>query len=80
MEEEKLEAFKRKKEELIRFMQTLGFENICDITCQSGVEMVGSKMRDNESMWWRTVETEGSGFTRLFKGSILALYRELLLD
>jgi len=56
-------------------MHAAGFDWICDITYVNGVEMVASKMNDSEELWWRPVEVEGSGFTRLFKNSIRGVLR-----
>ena len=50
----------------------MGFDWIVDIAIDPyGIEMVASKYIDSENLWWRPLETEGSGFTQLFKGSIL---------
>lgn len=51
------------KKETISMMKRLGFV-IEDIKYENGVEMVMSKG------WWRPLEVEGSGFTKLFKGSV----------
>ncbi len=53
-------------------MHAAGFNNICDVDYVQGYELVASKCRDG-TLWWRNVETEGSGFTQLFKGSIKSL-------
>lgn len=57
------------KEELISFMHKAGFEWICDIDYVDHCEIVASHKGDG-TKWWRPVETEGSGFERLFKGAI----------
>lgn len=58
------------KNELIKFMHDAGFDWICDIAYVNGNELVASKYKDCDKLWWRSVEVEGSGFTQLFKGSI----------
>lgn len=58
------------KSDLIKLMNSLSFDWICDIAIFSGNEMVASKINDCDQLWWRTIEVEGSGFTSLFKGSI----------
>lgn len=58
------------KYELIKFMHSCGFDWIYDITYINGSELVASKMNDSDKLWWRPLEVEGSGFTRLFKGSV----------
>ena len=65
---------KYSKTNLIELMNRLGFYWICDVNYENRVELVASKMNDNEKLWWRPVEVEGSGFTRLFKGSIRNLW------
>lgn len=62
-----------KKELLIKFMHTAGFDWICDVAYVNGVELVASKCIDCDKLWWRSLEVEGSGFTQLFKGSIRSL-------
>lgn len=57
------------KEELIEVMNHLDF-HVDDIAYIDGKEFVGKKCNNSERMEWFTVEQEGSGFTRLFKGSI----------
>jgi len=58
------------KKNLIEFMHCAGFPWICDIAYLNGQELVASRMTDCEELWWRPLEVEGSGFYRLFKGSI----------
>jgi hypothetical protein len=67
-------AVTSKKDEILRFMQCAGFDWICDVALTNGIEMVASKMTDSDDLWWRPIEVEGSGFVRLFKGSIKELY------
>lgn len=63
------------KAELIRFMHSCGFDWICDIAYVNGHELVASKKIDSNELWWRPIEVEGSGFERLFKGSIKSVYK-----
>ena len=63
-----------KKRELINFMNICGFDWICDVDYVNGSELVASKFKDSDELWWRPLEVEGSGFTRLFKGSVRRLY------
>lgn len=69
------------KNELLHLMHSAGFDGVHDfaIVKYQGeiLEIVGSKRGDVEPMWWRRLEVEGSGFTRLFKGSILNLYSKV---
>jgi hypothetical protein len=58
------------KKDLLNFMHTAGFDWICDLAHQNGIEWVASKMNDSEELWWRPLAVEGSGFTQLFQGSI----------
>jgi hypothetical protein len=58
------------KQDLINFMHAAGFDWICDVSVFNGAEMVASKMNDCDDLWWRSISVEGSGFERLFKGSI----------
>lgn len=60
----------RHKENLINFMHKAGFDWICDIAYVNGQELVASKFKDSNELWWRGVEIEGSGFTQLFGGAI----------
>lgn len=60
--------------QLINFMHCCGFDWICAVAYINDQEMVASKMNDSDNFWWRSLETEGSGFTQLFKGSIRSLY------
>ena len=62
-----------KKSTLIKFMHSMGFDWICDVSYINGQELVASKMNDSEELWWRPLGVEGSGFTQLFKGSIRKL-------
>lgn len=55
-------------------MHSLGFDWICDIAYVNGMEVVASKMNESHDLWWRSLEVEGDGFTRLFKNSIRKLY------
>lgn len=64
------------KEILLKFIHTCGFDWICDIAYVNGIELVASKYIDCNKLWWRSLETEGSGFTQLFKGSIKKLYEK----
>ena len=61
------------KKNLLHCMHTFGFDWICDIAYINGQELVASKMNDCDELWWRPLEVEGSGFARLFKGSIRSL-------
>ncbi len=56
--------------DLLSFMHCCGFDWICAIRYENGIEYVASKMNDSDELWWRPLEVEGSGFTQLFKGSI----------
>lgn len=58
------------KSDLIKFMHSCGFDWICDIAYADGTEMVASKMLDSDELWWRPIHVEGSGFYKLFSGSI----------
>ena len=64
------------KNELLKFMHTAGFNWICDIAYVNGHELVASKYKDCDKLWWRSIEVEGSGFTQLFKGSIKNISKE----
>ena len=66
-----------RKDNLIKFMNSSGFDWICDIAFINGIEMVASKMNDCNELWWRNLEVEGSGFTQLFKGSVRSCYNEV---
>lgn len=55
---------------LIKFMHSCGFDWIHDIGMINGQELVATKKNDGSGYWWRPIEVEGSGFTKLFKGSI----------
>lgn len=63
-----------KKNQLIHFMHCCGFDWICDVAYVNGQELVASKMNESYELWWRSLEVEGSGFTRLFKGSIKQIF------
>lgn len=65
---------------LINFMHCAGFDWICDVALHNGIEMIASKMNDSDYLWWRPIETEGSGFTRLFKGSIKEIFSEKYVE
>lgn len=58
------------KTDLIKFIHSCGFDWICDVDYINGIEWVASKMKDSQELWWRPLEVEGGGFTRLFKGCI----------
>ena len=60
---------KYSKEHLIKFMRACDF-CVDDIDYRCGCEMVGHKMKDYDQMAWMTVDEEGSGFAKLFRGSI----------
>lgn len=60
----------KSKEELIKFMHASGFDWIEDIAYINGYELVASKLKDSEELWWRAIQVEGSGFERLFRGSV----------
>ena len=62
------------KNQVIKFMHSMGFDWICDINYLDGVEMVASKKSESEELWWRPLEVEGHGFTRLFKGAIKRIW------
>lgn len=63
------------KKDLINFMHICGFDWIDDVALFSKEEYVASKRQDG-TLWWRPLEVEGSGFTRLFKGSIKEILNE----
>ena len=54
-------------------MRISGFDWICGIAYENGIELVASK-RSDDTLWWRPLEVEGSGFEQLFKGSIKAAF------
>lgn len=56
------------KDHLLNLMNALDF-SIEDIEVMNGREMVAKKCQDGRVIWWN-MEVEGSGFERLFKGSI----------
>lgn len=58
------------KGNLIKFMHAAGFDWIVDVAIVQGREYVASKYYDSDELWWRPLEIEGAGFTRLFKGSV----------
>ena len=66
------------KDMLLNFMKISGFEWICDISFENGIELVASKMNNSNQLWWRPLEVEGSGFAQLFKGSIKRIYNEFI--
>ena len=57
------------KETLIQFMNCLDF-HIADIKYEGGHEFYAHKMIDSEELCWFPIESGGSGFNQLFKGSI----------
>ena len=57
------------KDHLLNLMNALDF-SIHDIAVINGREMVAKKCQNGRVVWWN-MEVEGSGFERLFKGSIL---------
>jgi hypothetical protein len=57
-----------RKDQLLGMMKCLDFD-IHDIGLVAGKEFVAKKCRDGRIVWW-AMEVEGSGFERLFKGSI----------
>lgn len=65
-----------KKNDLLHFMHSLGFDWICDLAYINGIELVASRYSDCDKLWWRTLETEGSGFTQLFKGLIKEILKQ----
>ena len=67
---------KREKKDLINLMNCCGFDWICDLACENRRELVASKYIDSEDLWWRPLEMEGSGFARLFKDSVKAIFYE----
>lgn len=69
-----LKNFQEEKKDLINFMICCGFDWIVDIDYKMGEEFIASKCIDSEDLWWRPLEVEGSGFTRLFKYSIRDLW------
>jgi hypothetical protein len=61
----------KSKKDLINMMHATGFDWIVDIAMTTdGHELVASKYNDCDALWWRSLETEGSGFTSLFKGAV----------
>jgi hypothetical protein len=58
------------KKDLLDFMHCCGFDWICDVSVINGHEYVASKCHNQVDLWWRPLEVEGSGFTRLFKGCV----------
>ncbi len=64
------------KSELLAFMHAAGFDWICDVAYQPPFELIATKKNGSEDLWWRTVETEGSGFERMFKGAIRGMNDE----
>jgi hypothetical protein len=62
------------KKELLNLMHTCGFTWICDVAYLNNKELVATPCNDLNEVWWHSLETEGHGFTQLFKGSVKQLY------
>lgn len=60
------------KDTLLKMMNALDFQ-IHDISYESGYELVAKVAQDGTIIWW-PIELEGSGFERLFKGSIRRIF------
>lgn len=73
MDQNEFESFQQEKKNLIHFMRCCGFD-IDEISYEEDTELVGSKMRDCDELWWRDLSVEGSGFSNLFKHSIRDLW------
>lgn len=56
------------KADLLSIMNALDFA-IADIGLMGSVELVAKRCADSRIIWW-AIEVEGSGFVRLFRGSI----------
>lgn len=57
------------KKALLLLMNRMDFP-IEDIAYINGIELVAKKMNDSDRIIWWDMRAEGSGFSRLFKGSI----------
>ena len=60
---------------LIEFMRCLDFHvDVIRYDPISKLELIGKKCKDPDRIEWFTVEQEGSGFTKMFKGSIKSAF------